>query len=181
MVQSNYIKPSLSGMGTRTTTVVRKIDATIWGSEAGVGYRLTDTWKADASLAYVRGTNDTDDTALAQLPPLEVRLGLGYDKRTWSAGSLLRLVAEQDRVDIDKGDIVGQDIGRTPSLAVFSLNAGYRPNKDVLIAGGVANLFDRTYAERISRSGAMIAGFEQTKRVNEPGRNLWIKLSAALE
>ncbi|MFA7386263.1 MAG: TonB-dependent copper receptor [Thiohalobacteraceae bacterium] len=181
MVQSNYVKPSLSGMGTRTATVVRNIEATTWGGEAGIDYRLTDTWKADASLAYVRGDNDTDGTALAQLPPLELRLGLGYDNGTWSAGSLLRLVTEQDRVDIGKGNIVGQDIGRTPGFGVFSLNAGYRPKKGILIAAGVDNLFDKTYAEHISRSGAMIAGFEQTTRVNEPGRNLWIKLSVALD
>src|SRR5690606_23063530 len=99
----------------------------------------------------------------------------------WSAGSLLRLVTEQDRVDIGKGNIVGQDIGRTPGFGVFSLNAGYRPKKGILIAAGVDNLFDKTYAEHISRSGAMIAGFEQTTRVNEPGRNLWIKLSVALD
>jgi iron complex outermembrane receptor protein len=181
MVQSNYAKPALMGPGMRMTSIVRNVDATTWGGEAGVAYRLTDTWKVDATLAYVRGDNDTDGTALAQLPPLEGRLGLGYDNKTWSAGALLRVVSEQDRFDANKGNIVGQDIGRSPGFGIFSLNAGYRPKKGVLIAGGIDNLFNKTYAEHISRSGAMVAGFDQTIRVNEPGRNLWIKLNVALD
>jgi iron complex outermembrane recepter protein len=64
---------------------------------------------------------------------------------------------------------------------VFSLNAGYRPRKGMLIAGGVDNLFDKTYAEHISRAGAMVSGFDQTTRINEPGRNIWIKLNVALD
>ena len=90
----------------------------------------------------MRGDTDTDGTALAQLPLLELRLELGYDG-TWSAGSLLRLVTEQDRVDIDKGNVVGQDIGRTSGFGVFSLNAGYRPKQGILIAVGVDNLSTR--------------------------------------
>jgi iron complex outermembrane receptor protein len=162
-------------------TVTRNIDATTWGGEAGLVYRFGEAWKADATLAYVRGDNDSDGTPLAQLPPLEARLGLNYDDKRYAVGALLRLVAEQDRFDRGRGNIVGQDIGRTPGFAVFSLNAGWRPSKGVLIAAGIDNLFDRTYAEHISRAGAMVSGFTQTTRVNEPGRNLWVKLNLALE
>lgn len=178
MVQSNYVK------GSRATTIVRNVDATTWGGEAGLSYALSSNWKTDATLAYVRGDNDTDGTALAQLPPLEGRLGLTYDNKVWTVGSLLRLVSEQSRFDANKGNIVGQDIGRTPGFAVFSLNGGYRPKKGTLISGGIDNLFDKTYAEHISRTGSPtggIAGFDQTTRVNEPGRNLWVKLNIALD
>ena len=64
---------------------------------------------------------------------------------------------------------------------MFSLNAGYRPRKGVTVTAGVDNVFDRTYAEHISRSSAAIPGYEQSLRVNEPGRTLWIKLQLALE
>ncbi|MDD5330826.1 MAG: TonB-dependent copper receptor [Sulfuricella sp.] len=175
MVQSNYAK------GARTPTIVRNVDATTWGGEAGIAYALTGTWKVDATLAYVHGDNDTDATPLAQLPPLEARLGLSYDNKVWSAGALLRLVSEQDRFDVNKGNIVGQDIGRTAGFGVFSINGGYRPKKGTLVSAGIDNLFDKTYAEHLSRSGAMITGFDQTTRVNEPGRNLWVKVNIALD
>lgn len=157
------------------------IDATLWGGEAELSYSIAKSWTAYGTLAHVRGENDTRNVVLAQIPPLEARLGLNYDDKVWSGGGLLRLVSEQDRVDPTYGSIVGQDIGRTPGFAVFSLNAGYRPKKGTLISGGIDNLFDKTYAEHISRGGAAVSGFTQTTRVNEPGRNLWVKLNIALD
>ena len=50
------------------------------------------------------------------------------------------------------------------------------PEKALLLTAGVDNLFDRTYAEHLSRGGAMVSGYEQTTKVNEPGRTLWMKL-----
>jgi iron complex outermembrane receptor protein len=175
MIQSSYTK------GVRTPTIVRNVDATTWGGEAGLSYAFASNWKADATLAYVHGDNDTDGTVLAQLPPLEGRLGLSYDNNIWSAGALLRLVSEQDRFDVNKGNIVGQDIGRTAGFGVFSVNGGYRPKKGTLVTAGIDNILDKTYAEHISRGGAMVTGFTQTTRVNEPGRNMWVKLNIALD
>lgn len=175
MIQSSYTK------GARTPTIVRNVDATTWGGEAGLSYAFASNWKADATLAYVHGDNDTDGTVLAQLPPLEGRLGLSYDNKIWSAGTLLRLVSEQDRFDVNKGNIVGQDIGRTAGFGVFSVNGGYRPKKGTLVTAGIDNILDKTYAEHISRGGAMVTGFTQTTRVNEPGRNMWVKLNIALD
>jgi iron complex outermembrane recepter protein len=132
----------------------------------------------------VRGDNEPDGRPLAQLPPLEGRLGLTYDSGTWSVGSLLRLVAAQDRFDAGKGNIVGQDIGRTPGFGVLSLNGSYKPVKGALIAIGIDNVFDRKYAEHISRTGSPmggVAGYVQTTRVNEPGRAVWIKAQLALD
>lgn len=168
-------------MGTRATTVTRNVEAVSWGAEAGLAYKLADAWTTDAALSYVRGNNETDDLPLAQLPPLEARFGLSYDDKTWAFGALWRLVASQNRVAIDQGNIVGQDIGPTAGFGVLSLNGGWRPVKGVLLAAGVDNVFDRIYAEHISRSGALVARFDQTTRVNEPGRILWLKASISLD
>lgn len=163
----------------RTAVVSRNVDATTHGLEAGVGYAFANDWKADATLAWVRGDNDTDGAPLAQQPPLELRLALTRDAPRWSFGALLRAVARQDRVDPGKGNIAGQDIGPTGGFAVFSVNAAYRFTKTFTLSGGVDNLFDRAYAEHLSRSGTAIPGFVQTKRVNEPGRTLWLKARAS--
>ena len=159
----------------RTVNVTRNVNATTWGAEAGLAYQLADSWKLDGSLAYVRGSNDTDNVALGQMPPLEMRLGATYDNRVWSLGGLLRMASAQDRFAVNQGNIVGQDIGRTGGFGVFSLNGAYRIGKVAQISAGIDNLFDKTYAEHISRAGAMVAGFTRTTRVNEVGRNLWLK------
>ncbi len=175
LVQSNYAKPS-GMMGTRNAVITRNIDASSFGGEAGLAWHPDEHWELDTSLAWVRGENDTDARPLAQLPPLEARLALAYTRNNWSAGGLLRTVAAQDRVAVNQGNIVGQDIGRSPGFVVVSLNASRQVSSHVRVSAGIDNLLDRTYAEHISRAGSAIAGFTQTIRVNEPGRILWLKL-----
>jgi len=157
----------------------RNVRARTTGLEAGLGYRFASHWQADASLAWVRGHNHTDGTALAQMPPLEGRFAATWDDGRWSAGALLRLVASQSRVDPGKGNIAGQDIGQTTGFGVFSINGGYRVNQGLVLTAGIDNLFDRKYAEHLSRSGVVIPGYARDTRVNEPGRTVWIKASVA--
>src|SRR5690606_451182 len=80
------------------------------------------------------------------------------------------------RVVVNQGNIVGQDIDETSAYAVFSLHAGYQAMENLLVTAGIDNLFDRTYAEHISRNGATVPGYDvTTDRINEPGRNLWLR------
>ena len=166
--------------GMRSVTVVRNIDAETWGGEADASWWIAPGWKAVGTLAYVQGQNNSDDRPLAQLAPLEARVSLSYEQAAWSAGALFRGVLAQDRYAVNQGNIVGQDLGPTPGFGVLSLNAGWRPRPGMLVSAGIDNLLDRDYAEHLSRSGAMVAGFEQTTRVHEAGRTLWLKLSAEL-
>ncbi|GAA0777327.1 TonB-dependent copper receptor [Castellaniella ginsengisoli] len=161
----------------------RNVDATVMGGELDASWQFHPSWQGVASLAYVYGENRTDDTALAQQPPLEVRLGLNYAQGPYSAGMLWRLVAAQNRYDEGKGGIAGRDIGATGGFGVLSLNAGWRPNKTVLLTAGVDNVLNKTYAEHLSKSGADIPGsvsFVGT-RINEPGRVFWLKAQIALD
>ncbi|MDP1833099.1 MAG: TonB-dependent copper receptor [Geothrix sp.] len=176
LIQSNVVKPIMTG--TRLATVSRNVDATTWGGEVAVGTKVAGFLKLDGSLAYTRGENDTDRRPLAQIPPLEARLGLGYERETWSSGLLVRGVTRQDRYAVNQGNIVGQDLGATPGFAILSLNAGWKIAKGWLVTGGVDNLLNRAYAEHISRNTSAIPGYVvQSIRVNEPGRTLWMKAS----
>jgi len=173
LVESQYLKPAMGG--TRAATVVRPVDARTWGGEASVLWRVNAHWRAEAALAYTRGDNRSDDLPLAQQPPLEARLSLRYERHTWAMGGLLRMVANQDRIAVNQGNIVGQDLGETPGFAVLSLNASWRPAPWHRLTVGVDNVFDTTYAEHLSRGGAQIAGFPPPSvRVNEPGRTWWL-------
>ena len=160
-----------------TPTLTRNVDATTIGGEGDLAFRIASNLTADAALAYVHGNNDTDHKPLAQQPPLEARFGLTYTNRGVSVGALSRLVGPQDRYDKGSGNIVvnGMDLGRTAGFAVFSLNGGYRIKRILLITGGVDNILDKAYAEHLSKSGAMIPGFAQMLRINEPGRTFWLK------
>jgi iron complex outermembrane receptor protein len=175
LIQTAYPK------GMRSTTVTRNVDARTWGAEADATWALAERWRLTGTLAHTRGENRSDDRPLAQMPPLEVRTGLNYEVPRWSAGVLWRLVAAQDRYAVNQGNIVGQDLGPTGGFGVLSLNGAWRPSSSILVSAGIDNLFDKLYAEHLSRGGAMVSGFEQTTRVNEPGRTLWLKLAGRFE
>ncbi|WP_228273670.1 TonB-dependent copper receptor [Rhodocyclus tenuis] len=166
----------------------RNVNATIFGGEADATYRLSPTWSTTGTLAYVRGSNDTDNKPLAQQPPLEMRLSLNYDDGRHSFGALWRAVAAQDRYDIGSGNIVmnGKDIGRSGGFGVFSVNAGWRPAKGTLLTAGIDNLFDKAYAEHLSKTGQSsglsgAALFPANTRINEPGRTFWLKGQIAFD
>ncbi len=173
LIQSAYAKAGMAM--NRMATVSRNVDATTHGLEASLLLRGGNGLYSSASLAYVKGENTTDDLPLAQIPPLEGRIELGYRSDTWSAGFLTRLVDAQDRFSKNQGNIVGQDIGPSDGFAVFSVHGSYRVNESFALAAGVDNLLDEAYAEHLSRAGGAVAGFTQTTRVNEPGRVIWLR------
>lgn len=175
LIQSGYTKPT--GMMNRSTTISRNIDATTYGGELELSYQNDKGWYAGSTLAYTHGDNDTDGGPLGQIAPLEFKLEGGLRRQDWSAGWVARFVDDQDRFALNQGNIVGQDIGPSDAFAVYSLHSSYRFNESWNLSAGIDNLFDETYAEHLSRAGAMVSGYVQTTRVNELGRIYWARLS----
>lgn len=158
------------------------IDARILGGELGVAYDLSDSWKSDATLAYAWGKNSSDGEALPQMPPLEARLGLTYERESWSAGALWRVVAQQNRVDEGKGNVVGRDLGNSAGFGVFSLNGAYRVSEHLKLSAGVDNLFDKDYAEHLNLAGNAGFGYPaEPVAIDEPGRTLWTKVELSFD
>lgn len=175
----DYILIDTTVAGKAGKAVSRNINASTWGGEADLAWNVSAHWTMTGTLAIATGQNDTDGTELAQMSPLEARVGISYRQPDWSTGALLRLVDHQNDVDPGRGNIVGQDLGVTPGFGVLSLNASWTPARALRLSAGVDNLFDKTYAEHLSRSGAMVSGFVQTTRVNEPGRLIWLKANVS--
>ena len=167
-----------TGMMGMSTSQAQNIDARIMGGELGAAYKLSENWKADATLAYAWGKNSSDGKALPQMPPLESRLGLTYSRDVWSVGALWRLVAAQNRIAENRGNVVGKDYDKSAGFGVFSLNGAYKVNNNLKLSAGVDNLFDKTYAEHLNLAGNAGFGYPATdpQPVNEPGRTFWTKV-----
>ncbi|KFF35855.1 TonB-dependent receptor [Pseudomonas aeruginosa VRFPA01] len=159
-----------------SSTQATNVDARIMGGELGASYQLTGNWKTDASLAYAWGKNSSDGRALPQIPPLEARFGLTYEEGDWSAGSLWRVVAPQNRIARDQGNVVGKDFDKSAGFGVFSLNGAYRVTRNVKLSAGVDNLFDKDYTEHLNKAGDAGFGFSANETVPEPGRTFWTKV-----
>lgn len=167
----------MTAMGVGTAD---NVQARIAGGEAGISRRFDARWKGDATLAYAWGENRSEHRPLPQMPPLELRLGLTYERAAWSVGGLWRLASAQSRVAVGEGNIVGQDLGPSGGFGVFSLNGGYRLSRSLTLTAGVDNLFNRTYAEHINAAPPALVGYVNTTRVNEPGRTTWLKLGLSM-
>ncbi|WP_313620571.1 TonB-dependent copper receptor [Achromobacter sp.] len=169
----NYTSGGMMGASSQATNV----DARIFGGEFGTSYAITPTWKLGATLAYAWAQNRSDGRPLPQIPPLEAKLSAAYDDGTWSAGALWRIVAPQNRYALNEGNVVGKDFGPSAGFGVFSVNAGYVVSRNVKLALGVDNLFDRTYSEHLNLAGNAGFGYPANTAVNEPGRRVWARVS----
>ena len=165
------------GHGSSFSASAKNIDATIAGAEAGIGYQFTDAIQADVSAMYAWGENSTDHRALPQIAPLEGRVNLRYVQDKYTLGALWRVVAAQDRISLNEGNIVGYDINESKAFNTLALNATYNLMKDVDVAIGVDNLLNQTYTEHLNKAGSSGFGFASNEQFNNTGRNYWARVS----
>lgn len=159
-----------------TVNNVENVDAIIAGVEGGLGYTFNDRWNADVSAMYAWGKNTTDNAPLPQIAPLEFRTNLRYVHDRYSLGLLWRAVAQQNRVSLGNGTIVGYDLQKSPSFNTFAINGSYQLTDGVNVSLGIDNLFDKTYTEHLNKAGSMGLGFTSNQQFNETGRNYWARV-----
>lgn len=158
----------------------RNVDATITGTEVGIGYQFTDALQADVSAMYAWGENTTNNTPLPQISPFEGRLNLRYVQDKYTLGALLRVVDGQSRISKDEGNIVGYDLKESSGFGVLSLNGSYNLSKGVDVSVGIDNVLDKTYTEHLNKMGNAGLGFAANEQFNNIGRNYWARISMKL-
>ena len=155
-----------------TTNVYRNVDADITGIELGASAKLTDKVTLSGDIAHVRRTNTTDNRAISQTPADNGKVQLDYNGAKWGSGARVRFASNQDRIDT----LSGLDAGKTPGYGVLDAYGRYSISKNTKVRFGVDNVFDKTYAEHVSRKNADLIANPQALRVNEAGRTTWLKL-----
>lgn len=167
------------------------VDAQRTGTELLLAYHLTDEFSVNANLSYVYGKNLTQNTALAQTPPLEGNIGLNYDDGVFYGALNTRLVRRQDRIHVDNcriipsgeercdgyGNVLALDSTPTAGFVTASLQLGYTPHPLVKFQFGIDNLFDKTYNEHLNRSASASVGGPSIAKINEPGRTYWGRIT----
>lgn len=165
------------GHGSSFSAGAKNVDAIIAGAEAGMGYQFTDAIQADISTMYAWGEITDNNDPLPQIAPLEGRFNLRYVQDKYSLGLLWRAVAKQDRINLNKGNIVGYDIGESKGFSTLALNATYKVMKDVDLAVGVDNVMNKNYTEHLNKLGSSGFGYAATEQFNNIGRNYWARIS----
>ncbi|MRI32631.1 TonB-dependent copper receptor [Endozoicomonas sp. OPT23] len=148
-------------------------DARLYGLDSDIRFS-TEQWQGRVGLSWLRGENKTDNKPLPQMPPLSLTLQLDYLAEQWLVGGKLELASGQDRVDKKSG----LDAGSSTGYGVFHLYGKYELTDSLTFNGGVKNLFNKTYAPHINRASRDPFN-PQAAKVNEPGREIWLSLTAA--
>jgi iron complex outermembrane receptor protein len=155
-------------------TIYRNVDARRYGIEADGAVHVSSPLVLSGRLAYVWAENTTDSRPIAQTPPLHGNISAAWAPAKWSVSGVVRFAAKQTRVDDNKMTGSGLDAGPTPGWAVLDLAGSVELGAGFGIQAGVANTFDRTYANHLNRASAFDP---EAVRVNEPGRTFWVRLS----
>lgn len=170
-----YSPSGMMGMSSEA----RNIKARIMGAELGLDYAFDAQWKIGANMAYAWGKNTSNQHALPQMPPLDLRLNLDYTQGAWSSGVLWRWVNKQSRYALRQGNVVGKDFGPTSAFSTWSLYSAYQVSKSLSLSAGIDNVLNKTYSEHLNMAGNAGFGYAAGSRVNDPGRTLWLQASLA--
>ncbi|NHB59357.1 TonB-dependent receptor [Acinetobacter sp. 194] len=175
----SYHDHGMSGMNhdSSFSAGAKNVDATIAGAEAGVGYQFTEHLQADVSAMYAWGKNTSNDTPLPQISPLEGRINLRYIQDKYTLGAYWRVVAKQNRVALNQGNIVGYDLKESAGFGTLSLNGTYHIHEGVDLSVGIDNLFDKAYTEHLNKLGDAGTGLSAKEQFNNIGRNYWARIS----
>jgi iron complex outermembrane receptor protein len=128
-------------------SIYRNTEARLIGFELEGRRSLGPRLELDGTAGWVRGDNRTDDRPLAQIPPLQGRLGLRYVDDRWTGAVGLRWATRQTRFDDDPLTGSGLDFGGTSGYAVLDLSGSLEITTDLSVVAGADNLLDHTYAD----------------------------------
>tara|TARA_B100000959_G_scaffold284583_1_gene356671 strand:+ start:742 stop:2994 length:2253 start_codon:yes stop_codon:yes gene_type:complete len=165
---SNFIESAFSGQQDGISLFQdRNIGSVeIEGAEVSSNWYLSDQWRLRASLAYIKGDNQTADLPLDSVDPLTAVVGLRYDNslQNWGGEVIVTAVDKKDRVS--SADVVSAD-----SYLITDLIAFYKLNDSAMLRFGAFNLFDEEYARWTNLSGLPVTNIEAIENSFQPGFN----------
>ncbi len=153
---------------------MRNIDAQTRGGELEGRWQFAEQWRLDGGLAVVYGENQSDNKPLAQMPPLDGKLALGWQPDEALSFTLLgRAVAAQDRVNLWSGTVAGQDQGETPGFFTMNLSGAWQFAKGwQLSAGWTTCSTPSTTSTSPSRCTPVRLGWAMSRAAASPSRGV---------
>ena len=150
-----------------TATLYRNTNAQLRGVELEAGKPLFAGVSARVGIAYTEGEGDNGD--LANISPLQATTHVDYQRDGWSVGVQWIVADRQNRIDVDN-DVPEETAG----FGVVNIYGNWEVTDALSLEAGVENVADKNYAYHVNTASS--DPFDPTAvRVNEPGRQYWIK------
>ncbi len=169
----DYIQGEATSRGMPSNPILQwsNIAAQFYGVDLEAGYTITDNWRVDAGLNYVRGERvnaPTGDSDLYRIAPLNGRTQLTYEQSGWMG-------AIEGIFYADQGDVAGYNQEqKTKGYMVLNLRGKYEPYHGVVIGTGIENVVG---SKRYDHLGGYVNHNRDNGRVAMPGRNIYATLA----
>jgi len=169
----DYIQGELTTRGTPSNPILQwsNIAAQFYGVDLEAGYTITDNWRVDAGLNYVRGervNSPTGDSDLYRIAPLNGRAQVTYEQSQWMG-------AIEGVFYADQGDVAGYNQEQaTKGYMLLNLRGKYEPYHGVVIGTGIENVLDTKHFDHL---GGYVNHDRSNGRIAMPGRNIYATLS----
>ena len=178
MTAQNLSNMVTSAVGGTPQSVLQfsNINARLYGVDFEAGYALTDQWRLDGGLNYVRGkrVGSVSDN-LYRIAPLNGRAQLSFAESGWTAGIEGVFYARQDKVSSFNNE------KQTPGYALLNLRGSYKPVRGMVIGFGIENVLDKQHFNHLG-------GYSRISNVTSPdvvkggripmhGRNVYATLA----
>ncbi len=152
------------------------VDAEFWGVDAGFGVAITDSWRIDGSLSYVRGRRRDIDDDLYRIAPPNGVLDLSYLGSHWSVTAEGEFFARQGDVSQTNAE------QKTDGYALLNLYGQYTFKSSLRIRAGIRNVLDGFYQSHVAGLNRVVADrsgnpvdLELGERLPGPGRNFFVQ------
>ncbi|MGP1485562.1 MAG: TonB-dependent receptor domain-containing protein [Campylobacter sp.] len=164
----------------RNAVITRNVDARIYSANLKTDYNFAKNFGVKAAFYYTYGQNKTDGRPLYQIRPFEANLALDYKDYasfgSFNLGTAMRYVAKQNRGDFDEEKGFGIDKKYAKAFSTMDIYGGFEFKNSWGVRLGVANLFDKDYAEFLSANHVAALS---PKEVHAPGRTFFMSFHSS--
>lgn len=156
--------------GGGTNLKYTNVDARLWGAEASLNKRF-GAFDVGAWASFTRGENTDNGDNLYRIAPLRGGVSADYRMQAWNVGGEWILSARKEDVAAYNGE------PETPGYGVLNLHAGYAPMKNLNLAAGVDNVFDKFYYDPLAGINRVAGGVAAVGGIMPAmGRSLYVKM-----
>lgn len=148
----------------------QNVNARLWGVELETK-RPLGAFELGAWASFTRGENTDTGDNLYRIAPLRGGLTLDYRQPVWQVGGEWLLSARKEDVAAYNGE------PEAPGYGVFNLRAGYALGKQLHLAAGVDNVFDKFYYDPLAGVNRVAGGVAQVGGLMPAmGRSAYVKM-----
>ncbi|WP_313216794.1 TonB-dependent receptor domain-containing protein, partial [Soonwooa sp.] len=131
------------------------------GVEARLQWQFLPNYKTDIAVAYTYAEDLDKKMPLAEIAPLNLKWNFEGQYQQFSYGINYRFSGAQNRVNTDFKEL------KTPDFSVIDLYTNFKIQQHIKFQVEVSNLFNRAYAEHLSRT----LSSNNQQRILERGRS----------